>query len=273
MRVRRFVVAIVGLALAMPAAEAGADSEQPLVCTQEDEELQKRLEACKPKLPKKKRHKKKVAPPLAGPKGEKGDVGPPGPQGPEGPAGPQGPAGPVGPQGPSGPQGPAGPAGSAGSDATGLNVEAGVAGTVDGLGNAQSRAWGWGPALRIRGNMAERTELGITLAVLLGLDDADWSPGQERGYLANLAVTRYLASAPWLGIAVGGHGHTYGHKDHGEVQYLGVTIGLAARWDWGRLGFRAEVAALPAISDYDRDDEGWVPGLQGYGSLVVGYRW
>lgn len=217
---------------------------------------------------KKNRKKKRKAKPCTcppGPQGEKGDPGP------EGPAGPTGPAGPEGAPGPQGPAGPAGPQGARGT--SGFNFGFGLAGLAYGPGDGVDDGWGWGPALRLKWDLAERTEFGVTGGLLLGADDISWSPGQERGLLASVAITRHLKRHPALGINFGLAGAVIGLEDNGSLKYLGVTPGLAYRLTGKKVSARFEANAFVALSDFDRNDEGWQVGIGGMGSLTLEFNW
>ena len=207
----------------------------------------------------KNRKKPKPKPPCtcpAGPAGEKGDPGADGPEG---------------PQGPEGPEGPAGAKGEVGN--SGFNLGLGFAGMAYGPGDGVENAWGWGPAIRLKMDLAPRTEFGTTAGLMLGADDYDWSAGQERGLLLEMAVTRHLKRHEPLGINVGFTAAVVGLENSGTVNYLGFTPGLAYRLSGKTVSVRAELNAFVALSDFDDSTDGWRLGIGGMGSLTFEVDW
>lgn len=216
----------------------------------------------------KNRKKAKPKPPCTCPAGPAGEKGEPGADGPEGPKGPEGPEG---PRGPAGPEGPAGAKGDVGN--SGFNLGLGFAGMAYGPGDGVENAWGWGPALRLKLDLAPRTEFGATAGLMLGADDYDWSAGHERGLLLELAVTRHFKRHPALGVNVGFSTALVGLEDSGTVNYLGLTPGLTYRLSGETVSVRAGLNAFVALSDFDESTDGWRLGIGGMGSLTFELDW
>lgn len=267
---KRYIIAFgISASFLLPGiANADQETAEGQTCDLADQELLKRLEDCKPKPKKRKRRKRKRVPPTPGPQGEKGDVGEPGAEGPAGPEGPEGPLGPRGPQGQTGEQGLKGDDGN-----SGFNFGLGMAGMAFGPGDGVDNAWGWGPAIRLKTNLADHVEFGGTAGILLGVDDADWSPGNERGLLLELAVTRYFKRHRALGVNLGFSAVTIGLKNQGDVSYLGLTPGLAYKIEGDTVTTRLEANAFIALSDFSRGGDGWDLGIGGLGSLMFEFDW
>lgn len=269
---RYFIVCGISASFALSgSALAQQVDDEGQTCNLEDAELLKRLEDCrpKPKPKKRKRRKRKVRkPPPPGPQGEKGDVGNQGPEGPSGPEGSSGTSGPEGPQGPVGMQGLRGT--HADSD---FNFGIGTAGMAFGPGDGVDNAWGWGPAIRLKTNLADHVEFGGTAGLLLGADDAAWSPGSERGLLLEVALTRYFKRHRALGINLGLSGVFIGFKDQGDISYLGLTPGLVYKIKGDTVTTRIEAGAFFALSDLDPGGNGWDAGIGGLSSLTFEFDW
>lgn len=274
---RLIMIGLLTLSLTAPGIASGqgaAQGEECKDCGKDCKKLEDRVkkleEIRKRQIERWKRNRKRKPKPKPcscppGLQGEKGDPGAEGPQGPEGPVGPEG------PQGPPGEQGDRGEKGATGN--SGFNLGLGFAGMAYGPGDGVDDAWGWGPALRLKADLAPRTEFGGTAGLLLGADDADWSPGQERGLLLEVSVTRHLKRHEALGINVGFAAAIIGLEDSGDVHYLGLTPGLVYRIKGRTVSARVEAAALVAISDFDRGGEGWNLGIGGLGSLTFEIDW
>ena len=225
---------------------ASAD-DTPNQCTSGDEELLKRLDACKPKpKPRKRKPAAKPQPGPQGPKGDPGDKGDPGPQGADGPQGPQGPAGPEGPQGR---QGPPGTAGKDAVDQTRLNLGIGVMGAA--IFPAHEYAWGWGPALLLRANVAPRAELAVAVGLAMGADDASWSPGKQRGLMIDVGMVGYFKKHRWLGLGGSAYFMTIGMKpDNEDGFYMAAKPAIVFKPSWRHVTWRTEVGGLIGAASY-----------------------
>ncbi|HTK05408.1 MAG TPA: hypothetical protein VL500_07520 [Candidatus Eisenbacteria bacterium] len=257
-----------GALLSLSAATAAAQSAPPDQCTPESAKLLEDLQKCKPKP---KPHKpRKPVPPTPGPQGPQGAKGDPGEPGPQGQAGPQGPQG---ERGEAGPQGPgcdcAQPAAEKDPYGSRINLGIGVMGAV--MAPEHQYAWGWGPALQLRADMAPRTELTIDVGLALGADNASWSPGKEQAVMGHLGVTHYLKKVPWLGFTGGAFVQSIGlERGHDNGLYLGLTPGVVARIVTKYVTVRAEVDGFVGTANYGRD---WAFVGGATGSTFLMWNW
>jgi len=236
------------------ATSAIAQTAPPDQCTPENAKMWEELQKCRPKSKAAKHRAAKPRPAVPGP------AGPQGPQGERGAAGEQGPAGPQGPQGEPGKAGPQGPAGTCPAEAqekdpygSRINLGLGVMGAVIG-GTAHDYAWGWGPALQLRADMAPRTELALDVGLALGADGANWSPGKERAIMGHVGITRYLRDTPWLGFTGGAFVQSIGlTPGHDQGLYLGVTPGVVFKWVTKYVTWRTEVAGFVGTASFGKD--------------------
>lgn len=230
----------------------GAEPE----CTPEMMEQFKAMEACRPKPPPKKPRK-----PWVPPKGEKGDQGDPGPAGPPGPQGAPGPVGPVGPPGPQGEKGE--------FDSSRLNLGLGY--MAAGIAPTYDYMWAHGPSLRLRGDIAPKTELGLNLGLAFGADSAPWSAGDERFVMAQLGITRYFNRHPWFGLTGSAFAAQSGFKyGHSSALYVGLVPAAAFKVTTKTITWRTEVG--PFLGLGARCDE-WEPNVGGVGTSYLMINW
>ncbi len=254
------VLALSAFGLA-PTAVRAADINQ---CSPENMRLLQELDACRPKPPPvKKKSVAKLRPPPVPPKCEKGERGAAGPPGEVGPPGPQGIPGPPGRDCVDR------PAAEHGTDSPRVNLGLGVMGSA--ILPAHRYAWAWGPALQLRAEIAERTELTVDLGLALGADSASWSLGQERAVMGRLGLTHYLKDVPWLGFTGGAYVESLGLKDgHDQGIYLGVTPGIVFRLVTKYVIWRTEIGPFLGGGTYGTDWQ-FVWGVTG--STFLMWNW
>lgn len=250
-----------GLMLGMALLPSVAFAVELNQCSPENQKLFELVEACRPKPPPvKKRPAKKPQPPPKGEKGDKGDVGPQGPQGEKGERGDVGPAG---------APGVCPPAEESEPNGAHLNLGLGVMGSF--LVPAHKYAWGWGPALHLRADIAPRTELTLDLGLALGADSAGWSLGKERAVMGRIGITRYLKDVPWLGFTGGAYVESLGLKEgHDQGTYLGVTPGAVFRLRFKYVTWRTEIGPFLGGGTYGTDWQ-FVWGVTG--STFLMWNW
>jgi len=262
----RMVSVFLGVLLSLPAANAAAQSAPPDQCTAESAKLWEDLQKCRPKPKVVKRKARKPTPPTPGPQGPQGEKGEPGEPGSQGPAGPQGERGEAGPPGAGCDCEPAAEKDPYGSR---INLGLGVMGAI--MAPAHEYAWGWGPALQLRADMAPRTELTIDVGMAFGADNADWSPGKERAIMGHLGVTHYLKNVPWLGFTGGAFVQSIGlEPGHDNGLYVGVTPGVVFRLVTKYVTWRTEVDGFVGTASYGRD---WAFVGGATGSTFLMWNW
>lgn len=263
----RTVSIFLGSLFVLWSASALAQTAPPEQCTPESAKLLEELQKCKPK-PKPRKHAK-PKPPTPGPQGPQGEKGDPGEPGSQGPAGPEGPQGERGEAGPPGPGCDCQQAAEKDPYGSRINLGLGVMGAV--MAPEHQYAWGWGPALLLRADLAPRTELAIDVGLALGADGANWSPGKERAVMGHIGITRYLEKAPWFGITGGAFVQSIGlTPGHDQGLYLGVTPGVVFRWVTKYVTLRTELAGFLGTASYGKD---WGFAGGGTGSAYLMWNW
>lgn len=240
----RTIAICIGALLALGANTAAAQAAPPDQCSPENEKLLQQLEACKPKpKPRKKVPKKPTPPPPAGSQGPKGD---------KGDKGDRGAAGPQGLRGERGEPGPAGPAAPPTKEVKkGSPVNLGIGLMSSALFPAHQYAWAWGPALQLRFDLAERTELTLGVGIGLGADAADWSPGKQRAIMGQVGVTHYLESVPWLGFGGAAFVESIGMKPgNDDGVYFGLSPTIAAKLVTKYVTWRTELGLFLGAGTY-----------------------
>jgi hypothetical protein len=111
--------------------------------------------------------------------------------------------------------------------------------------------WAWGPALQLRNELSDLSQLTLEAGFALPIDGV---VGDETGLLLHLGYTRFLSDEPWFGFTGGVHYTGIdGSAENGNIDghYLGVDLGFVVRKQWDNVNLRVEFA--PMVSGL-RDD-------------------
>jgi hypothetical protein len=138
-----------------------------------------------------------------------------------------------------------------------------------GIWPVHSWFWGHGPSLRLQGDIAKRTELGLNLGAAFGADSASWSPGDDRAVMGQLGVTRYLR--PWLGLTGSAFVAQTGFKSgNDDVLYVGLVPAAALRLRTKAITWRTEAGPLLGLAS--QCDE-WTFVYGGVASTYLTINW